>query len=330
MFTTLNLSCEPGKKASALFPLGELRDGTPIGLPVRVVCGAHDGPIVSMTGSIHGDEPYGMATINRVLDAVDPARLSGILIGFPIANPLAVMTTSRIATLDYERLNLNRVFPGNANGLITERIAAAIFEGGISRANAHLDYHEGGYDFMAEYLIAHILPDDENVTRASLDLTKAFGMGIPIYSSAVRPESLRIGYGGTSTIQANALAIPAMASELGGAGRVWPQYLDMGIKGTLNVLDHLGMIEGAKTEVSRKQVISCFSQWPRPTKGGWWTNLVELGQIVEKGEPVGVIRNSFGEIVETLAAPHKSVIFDIRNTAMIMTGEWTVHCGKID
>lgn len=330
MFNTLNLTCSPGEKGSSLFPLGELRDGTPIGLPVRVICGASEGPIVSMTGSVHGDEPYGMATINRVFDAVDPADLSGVLIGFPISNPLAVMTKSRIASLDYERLNLNRVFPGNAGGLITERIAAAIFEGGISRANAHLDFHEGGYDFMAEYLIVHTIPEDDATSSASLDLAKAFGMGIPILAMETRPESLRIGFGGTSTIQANTRSVPAMASELGGAGRVWPQYLEMGFEGTLNVLKHLGMIHGPKTEVDREQMISTFSQWPRPTKGGWWTNLVELGQVVEAGEPVGTVRNAFGEVVETLTAPHKSVIFDIRNSAMIMTGEWTVHCGKID
>lgn len=329
MFETLGIKCSAGEKAASRYPLGELRDGTPVSLPVRIVCGRRDGPVVSMTGSVHGDEPYGLATINRVLDAVDPEQLSGVLLGFPLANPLAVMTKSRISGLDYERLNLNRVFPGNANGLITERIAATLFDGGIRKANYHLDYHEGGYDFIAEYLIAHAVPDDPEISEASFRLTQAFGMGIPVNVSLARPESLRIGYGGASTIQANAIGIPSMASELGGAGRVWPKHIDTGFHGTMNVLKDIGAMCGEKIQVERSQLVARQSDWPRPTKGGWWENTVELGQVVETGEEVGHVKDAFGSVVETLAAPYKSVILDIRNTAMIMTGEWTVHCGRL-
>ena len=329
MFETLGIACQAAQKAQGSVPVGELRDGTPVALPVRVICGRHDGPVVTFTGSVHGDEPYGMAAINRVFDAVDPNELRGVLIGFPIANPFAVMTKSRISGLDYERLNLNRVFPGNANGLITERLAATIFEGGIRKADCHLDYHEGGYDFIAEYLIAHRMPDKPRVSEESLRLAQAFGMGVPINNAPVRPESLRIGYGGASTIQANAIEIPSMASELGGAGRVWPHYVDMGVAGTLNVLKEVGALPGAKTTVERPQFIAHQSDWPRPAKGGWWENAVELGQVVEAGQEVGYVRDAFGSIVESLVAPYKSVILDIRNTAMIMTGEWTVHCGRL-
>jgi predicted deacylase len=98
----------------------------------------------------------------------------------------------------------------------------------------------------------------------------------------------------------------------------------------LNILKHLGLVSGAPATVADRQWIGTSSQWPRPTHGGWWEQVVELGQIVEAGQTVGVVRDAFGQVIEELHAPFRAVIYDIRNTAMVMTGEWTVHCGKIE
>ena len=330
MFETLGVTCERGQKATGRYVLGETRDGSQVTLPVRIVHGAEDGPVVSLTGMIHGDEPFGLATINRLMDEIDPSQLSGTLIGFPMANPFAVSTKTRISELDYERLNLNRVFPGNANGLITERVAAAIFDGGIRKADCHIDYHEGGYDFIAKYLIAQQPPGDDRLAAENHRLARAFGMGIPVNVSAVSASALTLGRGGTSTLQAAQLGKPGIAVEMGGAGRVWPEFVEIGVQGTTNILKELGLLSGDKVTVDREQIFGTNSQWPRPTRGGWWEQNVELGQIVEAGEKVGHVRNAFGEIIEELHAPFRAVVFDIRNTAMIMTGEWTIHCGKID
>jgi predicted deacylase len=330
MFETLGITCERGQQVNGRAVLGELRDGSQVTLAVQVLHGAKEGPVVSLTGAVHGDEPVGPATINRLMATLEPQEVSGTIIGFPVANPFAVITKSRISGVDYERLNLNRVFPGNANGLITERVAAAIFDGGIRKANYHLDYHEGGYDFIARYLIAQNQPDQPEVSAESLRLAKAFGMGVPINHLTLTPEALTLGRAGTSTGQAAAIGVPALTAELGGAGRVWPDHAETAYQGTCNVLKEVGVLSGDKVTVDQEQPIGLGGQWPRPSRGGWWEQVVELGQIVEAGQKLGHVKNAFGEIVEELHAPYRAVIFDIRNTAMIMTGEWTVHCGRLD
>jgi len=329
MFETLAIRCEKGAKAKGSPVIGELRDGSPVSLPVRIVHGAQDGPILSLTGVIHGDEPNGLAAINRICDELDPAQLRGTVVAFPLSSPFAYITKSRISELDYERLNQNRVFPGNAEGLITERVASAIFEEGIRKANYHIDFHEGGYDFIARYLIAQSPEDDSRLAEENLHLARAFGLGIPVNIVKISPQARTLGRAGTTTVQANQLGIPSLCNELGGAGRVWPEHVETAMTGTLNVMKDLGMLTGEKVEVATPQLIGTDSKWPRPTRGGWWEQVVELGQIVAEGEKVGHVRNAFGEIIEELHAPHRAVIFDIRNTAAIMTGEWTVNCGKL-
>lgn len=330
MVEFLGIQCEGGQKANGRHPIGKLRDGTAVTLPVRIVHGAHDGPTVSLTGTIHGDEWFGLAAINRLLDTIDPAAMSGTLVAFPLANPFAVITKSRVSPLDYEGSNLDYVFPGNANGLITERVAAAIFEGAIRGADYHLDFHEGGYDFIAKYLIVRQPADNAPLAERNLELARAFGMGIPVNVWHLTPERRTTGYSGALTLQTAAIGVPSLMIELGGGGRIWPEFVEIGVDGSRNVLKHLGMLPGSAVTVEQKQWIGTSSQWPRPVEGGWWEQVVELGQIVEAGQTVGYVRDAFGQVIEELSAPFRSVIYDIRNTAMVMTGEWTVHCGKID
>jgi predicted deacylase len=96
-------------------------DGSPVEVPVIVVNGAHDGPVVWLIGANHGDEYNGPAVI-----------------GVPVVNPLGFYSVSRTVTLDYEHFNFNRIWPGDPKGLLTQRIAHAIFtecvdQGGLRR-----------------------------------------------------------------------------------------------------------------------------------------------------------------------------------------------------
>ncbi len=329
MFETLGVTCARGSKAAGRPVIGETRDGSPITLPVRIVHGASDGPVISLTGVIHGDELNGWAAINRICDGVDPTELSGTIVAFPLANPFAFATKSRASELDYERLNLNRVFPGHPDGLITERVAAAIYSGGIERADFHIDFHEGGYDFIARYLIVKV-SGDPTLDQRSLRMAQAFGHGVPINRITMKPNDRILGRAGSSTTCANGLGIPSICNELGGGGRLWPDHVTTSANGASNVMRDLGMLSGEPVLEANDQFIASASTWPRPKHGGFWEQIVHLGETVEEGALLGRIRNGFGEVVEELFAPHRCVILDIRNSAAIMTGEWAVNCAWQD
>src|SRR5215471_12741112 len=72
-------------------------------------------PKALITAGIHGDEgPWGAWAIHKLLDAVSTEDLRGSIRVVPVANPLAMEADLRNAPLD--TLDLNRVFPGNADG----------------------------------------------------------------------------------------------------------------------------------------------------------------------------------------------------------------------
>ncbi len=327
----LGLKCERGSKAHGRVAIGELYDQSTVTLPIRIVRGAKDGPVVALTALIHGDEYNGMATINRLAAAIDPAELSGTIIGVVCANPLAYNSAERISRFEYERLNLNRIFPGNPDGFIAERLAHAIFENVIKQADYLLDFHEGGRDFMAKYLIGiEIEGVDDSVRQTSDDLARAFGLGIPTLKGKLSPERIRLGRAGTATIQASVIGKPALGVELGGGGTLWPEYVELGVTGTTNVLKHLGMLPGAPVQVARPQYFCRQSMWPRPRHGGILEQYVGLGDVVEAGQLVARVLDVFGAPIEELRSPYRAVILDIRHTAPILTGEWTVHCGRLE
>lgn len=328
-FDAFGLRCEPGTQVRGWARIGELNSGTEVRLPVRIAHGGHAGPVIGMNAMLHGDEYNGYAVINRLFDELDCRELRGTLVGLPVANPLALHSNTRIHELEYERLNLNRVFPGTAGGFQMERLAHLIFDEGVRRADAWLDFHEGGRDFIARYLI---VGEEGGAATADLEMARWFGEGVPITIDVLTPERARLGRGGTVTTQCRALGKRALGVELGGGGQLVPAFVETGLAGARNVLRGLGALPGARPDPQRApaQHVCRETFWPRPSRGGFFEQDVTLGQVVAKDEVVGRVRDLFGSVAEEIRAPFASVILDTRHTATIQTGEWTVKCGRLD
>lgn len=328
-FEAFGLSCPSGQQVRGWVAVGELNSGTAVRIPVRIAHGAAPGPVVGMDAMLHGDEYNGYAVINRLFDELDPGQLSGTLIGIPVANPFALHANARVHALEYERLNLNRVFPGTPNGFQMERLAYLLFEEGVRRSDAWLDFHEGGRDFLARYLI---VGEDSGAAEADIEIARWFGQGIPITLDALTPERRRLGRGGTITTQARDIGKRALGIELGGGGTLHERFVELGVAGTRNVLRGLACLPGgvATPPDAPVQHLSRETFWPRPAHGGFFEQDVELGDVVAKDEVVGRVRDLFGAVVEEVRAPFDAVILDTRHTATIQTGEWTVKCGRLE
>jgi predicted deacylase len=328
-FRAFGLEAAPGTQVAGSVAVGELNTGTTMTIPVRLLHGVADGPVVGMNAMLHGDEVNGYAVVNRLFDALEPQDVSGTLIGIPVANPFALMTNQRISNLEYERLNLNRVFPGSAEGFQMERLADLLFREGVLRSDAWLDFHEGGRDFVARYLIVGTDgSDDEGVAR-DLRLAHWFGQGVPITVVTISPEMARLARGGAITVQARAAGKAALGIELGGGGRLWDDFVETGVEGAQRILRGLGVLAGGPPEIDDSQFVCHESTWPRPSRGGFFEQDVTLGEVVEAGAIVGRVRNLLGEVVDEVRAPFRSVITDTRHTATIQTGEWSVKCARV-
>ena len=144
------VAAERGQVAKGLLPVGDLADGcTPIHVPVIVVNGVDDGPIAYLHAGSHGQETvYAVELMRRLVhDGLDVRRLRGAVILVPAANLLAHHAASRIAPHYGVREggafggDLHKLWPGEASGSITQRIASTIWTEIVAQADVVVDYH---------------------------------------------------------------------------------------------------------------------------------------------------------------------------------------------
>ena len=96
------------------------------------------GPVVLMTGGTHGDEFEGPAALIRLIDDLQIDSLAGQVIIIPALNAPALGASARVSPLD--GINLNRAFPGDASGSVTEQIACYVETALLPIADACLLY----------------------------------------------------------------------------------------------------------------------------------------------------------------------------------------------
>ena len=100
------------------------------------------GPVVLMFGGTHGDEFEGPAALMRLVADLDVGNITGQIIIVPALNAPALQDASRVSPID--GVNLNRAFPGNPQGGITEQIAYYVETQLLPMADAAIDLHSGG------------------------------------------------------------------------------------------------------------------------------------------------------------------------------------------
>src|SRR5215213_7629229 len=120
-------------------------DGTwgRVRVPVYVACASQPGTTIVAIGGTHGDEYEGPVAFKNLIQEFEATKLvAGRLIVIPVLNVPAFQSAQRFSSLD--GVNMNRAFPGDANGSITSRIARFMTDQVLSRADIVIDIHSGG------------------------------------------------------------------------------------------------------------------------------------------------------------------------------------------
>jgi hypothetical protein len=323
-----NVSVKPGTKARGFLKVANRVSGAPIGVPFFVVNGAEKGPVLCVDGCVHGDEYEGSEAVMNLGKTLKPEELKGILIGVPVVNVAAFEAETRADPFDHERLNLNRVFPGDANGFITQRIAYAYFNEIIRKSNYYITFHGGG---KTEYLcpLVQYQPSvafgNREVGEQSQRLARAFGVEI-IWKAAEEGD-----FPGDSIAEAEKIGIPSICPELGAKCDRYRNrrlYVDMCMKGVLNVMKHLDMIEGQPELPSVQTEVRGHIQ--HSDTGGLWIPEVMASDFVKKGDVIGRIVDPFyGDELNVVRASCEGIVVCIWAVPIIRAGEWTCFIGEV-
>jgi hypothetical protein len=251
-------------------PVARLSNGHRLDVVVHELAGSADGPTLAIIAGIHGDEPLSVETVRQLLLSLEQDELHGRVVAIPVANPYAFQTLTRNTPLDMT--NLNRVFPGDPDGVLTEQLARMIVDSLLPGAEVLIDYHSGGNLATVDYVYMH---EDG-------PLSIAFGCEI-LYKSD--------SFAGSLGDYARSQGVKVVVSELGGGQQLNERYIAKGVRGGRNVMKLLGMLDGEPAVPDRQQIVTRMS-YIRPHQGGIMLSNVtatRLGDQIEQGSELATI-----------------------------------------
>ena len=310
-----DLSLDPGQKGAGSLAVAPRGDGSAVRLPLLAALGAEPGPVLVVSGGVHGDEYEGPRAIQRFWRGLDPGRMRGSFIGVPVVNVPAYQAGSRRNPTD--GVDMNRVFPGREKGTLSEMIAHRFFSEAVARADCYLDLHAGGTDFAMTPTVVYLDTGDEELRVRELALARVVG-----------PATLWKGQGlwPAAHVAAVRQGIPAVLCEIGQEGRCAEAAVRLGETIIANALRHTGMVEGEPEPGGEKRVIQGTYLLSRC--GGCFYPSAGLLERVREGQTVGQIEDLWGGTLETVAAPHDGLVVSTRTKPAIRPGEWTVFVGR--
>jgi predicted deacylase len=293
-------------------------------IPFTVINGAKKGPVLALVAGVHAYEYPPILALYRLKDAIDPKTLSGTVLIVHIANlPSFKRRTIYYGPDDWK--NLNRVFPGDPEGTMSQRIAAVLNEEVIKRADVLLDMHCGdGNEALIPYTY-WMTSGDKNFDARTRDLALAFGVPHIIIDDSRTKDLKDSKYlGNTAILQGK----PAITTEAGYLGRTDEESVARNVRGVWSVLRHLAMVPGDPAPatdpvwIDKYEVV--YSKWD-----GLFTPRLEMGYYVKQGQVVGTITDYLGRWKEDVKAPFTGILLYIIGTPPCNAGEPLFEVGRV-
>jgi len=308
------VTAAPGQKASGWIEIPDAADpGTRI--PVSVVHGARPGPVLALVAGTHGYEYTSILALQRLLPRLDPGRMSGSAILVHMACPPTFY--GRRIYYGPDGKNLNRMYPGKADGTISERIAHAITKEVIDKATHVADMHCGdGNESLRPYSY-WMVSGNEVVDAGSKEMALAFGLDHIVIDRERPSDPERTLYTSNTAVRRGK---PAITVESGGMGLTDEASVRAQEAGALSVMAHLGMLEAPSVRVERPLWIDRAQVITAPATGVWQP-AVEKMQSVATGTLLGRLTDPFGNLLHELRAPFSGEVLYVVATPPASAGE---------
>ena len=286
------------------------------------------GPTVLLTGANHGDEYEGPVALMRFMRELPLDQFNGRLIVVPALNYPAYLTGTRTSPID--KGNLNRVFPGNRNGTVTEMIAHYVETVLIPLADYVVDFHAGGSSL--NYLPTLFVDRPENPAQAQRleRILTAFAPPRALYWDLLGEDRVI----GAAASRHNTFF---MTGEFGGGATVNLDGLDVIRQGLAGMLDELkmlprqpGLAPARPASAIRRLEVTGAEHYLFAPCSGIFEPHYRLGDEVLAGQLAGVIHDPAMPWREPLAVHFNApgVALCIRTFALVQPGDCLGHLGQ--
>ncbi|MEO6154807.1 MAG: succinylglutamate desuccinylase/aspartoacylase family protein [Thermomonas sp.] len=308
------ISIAPGERQNVSLPLSVMSNHTPMNLPIHVAHGKREGPTMFVSAAIHGDEVVGVEIVRRLLSGKVLNDIAGTALMVPIVNAFGFIGHSRYLP---DRRDLNRSFPGNANGSLAAQLAHLFLSQVVGRSDVGIDLHTAAINRSN-------LPQIRVDTTDERALQMAMAFAPPLLKhAALRQGSLRDA--------AAARGVPVIVYECGEALRFDEVSIRVGVQGVMRAMTSLGMLRRRKqtTSAPSEVLISDQSQWLRASDGGIFRAYRTIGHHVAADDLIGVIADPFGETQREVRSPLAGLIIGRTNVPAVNQGDALFHIATI-
>ena len=306
------ISVKAGERQSVNINIPDLYTHTGVSMPVYVVHGKKNGPVIFLSAAIHGDEINGVEIIRRILYLKSLNRIRGTLIAVPVVNILGFIHKTRYLP---DRRDLNRAFPGSETGSLAARMANVFLKEIVAKCTHGIDLHTGAIHRDNLPQVRAVL-DDEETERMARSFIAPVILNTRIVEGSLRESSEKMG-------------ISVIVYEAGEALRFDEVAIRAGVKGIISVMRELGMLPPLKRKRRpREPVLARSSTWVRAPKSGILRSIKKLGTKVLEGETVGIVSDPFGEKEEIITATTDGIIIGRTNIPLVNEGEALFHIAR--
>jgi uncharacterized protein len=302
----------PGEVRRFIYQGQRSFEGSFVDFPVFVAHGATPGPTLCVTSGIHGDEVNSVEIARRVFAGVEASELSGTLVVLPSINTLGFRTRQRNMV---DRRDLNRAFPGSANGSVASIVAHTVFNGVILGCDYLIDLHTGS---NLRTNSPQVRADGDN--PRALELAHWFGVGLiitgPGPDGSIRREATRRG-------------IPTIIYEAGPPYIFLESEIERGVEGVRNVMARLEMTSDSPSESVSKVLVR--SRWLRVPRGwgGIYLPRVRVGDSVTEGQLLATIADPVTDQVHEVRAQAGGVVIGMSLPQVVLSGSALFHIGEV-
>ena len=289
-----------------------------------------EGPTVLVLGGNHGDEYEGQIVASALSRQLQPEDVCGRVIIIPCLSQEASRAGTRLWP---NGANFNRVFPGEENGTLDQKLAFFMSNDLFPICDGVLDMHSGGRSM-------HFIPSSNMVWVSDANQRARMIKNMLAWNTDVH----MIGGEQPST---NPFALlnreaerqdkSVSTGEFGGSGYTTPESVKIIGNGLRNFLIDFGVLKGIpKTRAQLGQKAAEIIDFRDPagfisaTKAGIYENCVPLGGLVNQGEVVGKIHDFDHPDVAPviITTPVTGVVSVIRGFPPVTTGDVVCVVGK--
>lgn len=306
-FIILGREIKKGERVSLELEVAKLHNRNSIKIPIIIERAKLDGPTLLLMGGVHGDETNGVAIVRDIIRKKYNKPKKGTIICIPIFNVFGYLSQTRVFP---DGRDLNRMFPGSANGSLASQFANLFTKEIAPLVDYVLDFHTGG----AERSNFPNIRCDLN-QKKNFELAKVFGAPFIVHSNYI-VKSVR------DTIDKMGKTI--LLFEGGKSKNLDKSVIRIGVEGALNVMRYLGLQKG-EIEHHNETVIIEKSKWIRAPFSGMYQLDVKNGSKVIKKTVLGKISDPYGEFERKVVAPFDCYIFGVNTAPIVNKGDALFH-----